>query len=228
MHILITGASSGIGKALSILLSKDGHTLSLCGRSKQKLASTLTQLELPAANHASFCISDFEAVNDFCVNSIEHSGAIDVLINCAGLNSARGAGHELPINELDWMMKINCYAPIQFMQSVLPDMIARQQGFVINVMSTTCLFSNPGIAGYSASKAAFDSYTKIMRKELRENNIKVSSIYPGGVDTDFRETSRPQYLSPYDVAVAIKHVIDMPENVQPHELVIRPQCEENF
>lgn len=228
MHILITGASSGIGQALSILLSKDGHTLSLCGRSEQKLATTLAQLEQPAAFHDSFCISDFKAVTDFCETAVNQVGSIDILINCAGLNSARGAGHELPIKELDWMMKINCYAPIQFMQSLLPDMIEQKQGFIINVMSTTCLFSNPGIAGYSASKAAFDSYTKIMRKELRASNIKMSSVYPGGVDTEFREASRPQYLAPYDVAVAIKHIIDMPANIQPHELVIRPQCEENF
>ena len=227
MHIVLTGASSGIGRELAILLDQQKHSLSLCGRSAEKLSQTLAQLTQPHF-FDTFCVSDEQVIVDFCHQAQQQNGPVDVLINCAGLNNGRAPGHQLEASRFAWMMQINCYAPITFMQQLIPNMQARNRGCIINILSTTALFANPGIAGYSASKAALDSYTKVMRKELRADGIKLLSVYPGGVDSDFREAERPQYLQPLDVAQAIVTLLQTNANTHIHELVIRPSCEDNF
>lgn len=153
---------------------------------------------------------------------------MDILINCAGLNSSRTQAVEPNWNELEWMMKINFYAPLRFVELVLPSMLTNKEGVVLNVLSTTCLFSNSGTAQYSASKSALDTYSKVLRKELHRTGVKMLSLYPGGIDSDFRNQMRPEYLSPIDVADGIYNMIFTHSNVQIHDMVIRPESENNF
>ncbi|MFS1703831.1 SDR family oxidoreductase [Alteromonas sp. AMM-1] len=228
-HLLLTGASSGIGRELAVLAAEQGYRLSLCGRSADKLNSTLALLNTTDNVHSqAFCVTDESARTVFFHNAIAANGAVDVLINCAGLNNVRLKADVTPIEQLDWLMKVNCYAPIECIKAVLPGMKQQGCGTIINVLSTVCLFSNPGIAAYTASKAALDAYTKVMRKELAEQHIKMLSVYPGGVDTDFREASRPEYLSAKDVADAIMTMLSSTANAHIHELVIRPEAERNY
>lgn len=228
-HLLLTGASSGIGRELAVLAAEQGYRLSLCGRSADKLNSTLALLNTTDKVYSqAFCVTDESARTAFFHNAIAANGAVDVLINCAGLNNVRLKADATPIEQLDWLMKVNCYAPIECIKAVLPGMKQQGCGTIINVLSTVCLFSNPGIAAYTASKAALDAYTKVMRKELAEQHIKMLSVYPGGVDTDFREASRPEYLSAKDVADAIMAMLNTTANAHIHELVIRPEAERNY
>lgn len=232
-HIVLTGATSGIGRALAIQAHQLGYKLSLCGRSQAKMDQTLAmlaELELNMENVFSdcFCVSDSQSIKAFGAKAKQANGDIDILINCAGLNNVRTLGYQTEIEALDWMMKINCYAPIELIKSVLPDMLAAKQGCIVNVLSTVCLFANAGISSYTASKMALDGYTKVMRKEHRADNIKFLSVYPGGVDTEFRAAERPQYLTADAVAKAILNQIDTDANTHIHELVIRPPAEENF
>ncbi|MEW6997814.1 SDR family NAD(P)-dependent oxidoreductase [Colwelliaceae bacterium BS250] len=227
-HILINGASSGIGAALARLLTKQGHKLSLCGRSDTKLATVITSLPADSLVHTeSFCVSNHHRIEQFCQQASDKQN-IDVLINCVGINQSRESAVGVAKDTLDWHMQINCYAPIEFMNQLAPAMQLRQSGILLNVLSTVCLFANPGIAVYSATKAALDSYTKVLRKKVRADNIKVLSIYPGGVDTDFREAQRPNYLSSADVADAIANMLATSDKAHIHELVIRPSSEENY
>lgn len=233
MHILITGASSGIGMQTMLLLANAPHKLSVCGRTEGKLDEAISHLPIafnqPVHLFARvFDINDTAAMSTFCDDAVSKHGDVDVVINCAGANTSRGPGHELQIDDLKSMLELNFYAPIKLMQAIIPAMIARKSGTIVNVLSTTCLFANKHIAGYSASKAALDSYTKVMRKELKEKGIRMLSIYPGGVDTDFRNADRPEYLAPRDVAESIVNMIQQSPNAHVHELVIRPACEENF
>lgn len=231
-HLVITGASSGIGRVLAILAAQQGYRLSLCGRSESKLTDTLSQLsaQIKASSVFSkaFCVTDEKARTEFIDEATKINGQVDVLINCAGLNNVRLPAVETPIEQLDWLMQVNCYAPVECIKAVLPGMKQQGSGTIINVLSTVCLFSNPGIAAYTASKAALDAYTKVMRKELAEQRIKLLSVYPGGVDTDFREASRPEYLSAKDVADAIMAMLNTGPGAHIHELVIRPESERNF
>lgn len=228
-HILLTGASSGIGRAVAVALAAQGHSLSLCGRDPAKLAQTLALLPKDTAVFSqSFSVTETAAISQFCQQATQQFGQVDVLINCAGANSSRSAATEPDWSALEQMMQLNFYAPLHFIQQLVPGMQQQGEGIVLNVLSTVCLFSNPGISAYSASKAALDSYSKVLRKELNGTGVKVLSLYPGGVDTEFRVASRPDYLSAEDVAEAILLMLGSSAKAHIHELVLRPAIETNF
>ena len=229
--ILVTGATSGIGKCTTIELIKRGAQVAFCGKSPEKMEQLLTEISLlnpaPHFGKAFDVLSDSE-ISTFVSEAREKLGSVDVLINCAGLNSARGMVEDIDPLDLDYMMRVNTYAPLAFIQQVIKEMKQKNEGAIINVLSTVCLFSNEGIGAYTASKAAFDAMLKVLRKEVRKNNILVSSIYPGGVNTAFRANERPDYLSPEDIADTIVHILESKQTIAFDELVLRPFVETNF
>ena len=231
-HILITGASSGIGRALAIKLAAAGYRLSLCGRNNDKLLQTraLLAADTPVFARA-FCLNSADAgaqIAAFCAAAQAENGAVNMLINCAGANTSRHSAAEPHWHELQQMMQLNFYAPVSFIAQLVPSMRLRGSGVVLNVLSTVCLFANANLASYSASKAALDCYSKVLRKELHNSGVKVLSLYPGGVNTAFRANVNLDYLSADDVADAAISMLLAPSKVHLHELVLRPQSEQNF
>ena len=120
--------------------------------------------------------------------------------------------------------------PIQFKESV--QLFKKHPMTMVftslNVLSTVCNFSNEGIGAYTASKASFDALVKVFRKEVRLKNIKVCSIYPGGTNTAFRNTNKPEYLEVESVVEAIFTMILVDLNASIDELTIRPMVEKNY
>ena len=233
LNFIVTGATSGIGKALVLALLEQGANVAFCGRSPEKLQQLDDELTraypLARTFSSSFDLTESPRIADFVAQATATLGEPDVLINNAGVNSARGGVSELALADLDWMVKVNMYAPLNFIQSVVnSSMRTRHQGMIINIMSTVCQFANEGIGAYTASKSGFDGLTKVLRKELRDEGIKVCNIYPGGVDTPFREASRPLYLSAEQVVDAVLHVAGQSENASIDDLTIRPMVEKNF
>lgn len=230
-HVLVTGATSGIGKELVLELLQLGAKVSFCGRSEKKLkglTSSLAQHDNKTYSSA-FDLSNFSLIPTFTEQAIEHLGPIDILINCAGANSARARVSEIELSDLQSMLDVNMLAPFVFIKQVLnQSMLPKRQGIIINVLSTVCLFSNEGIGAYTASKSGLDSLTKVLRKEVREQGIKVCSIYPGGVDTPFREAEKPDYLNASDVVAAILTMAQQSDNAVIDELIVRPMVEKNF
>jgi len=244
-HVLLTGASSGIGRALAKKLAEAGYRLSLQGRQADKLATTISQIQqlndaaLAGAESeqqdssssivhaAAFCLSELHAISDF-VAAAQAKAPIDILINCAGANLSRASTSTPDIAALNAMMQLNFFAPVALCAAVLPAMQTRGQGTILNLLSTCCLFANANNSGYTASKLALDGYSKVMRKELQGSGVRVLSLYPGGVNTEFRTTTRPDYLSADEVATAALAMLTAPAHVQWHELVLRPAVETNY
>jgi short-subunit dehydrogenase len=230
--ILLTGATSGVGRRLALRLASEGARLALCGRSEEKMASLLSELGDNAVEHTpfsrTFCLSSEEEIVRFTADAESTLGPTAVLINCAGLNSARAEVAEMNTSDLDWMLAVNLRAPMIFMRECFKGMRERKAGHIVNVLSTVCLFSNEGIGAYTASKAGLDALTKVFRKEARAHGVKVTSIYPGGVNTSFRAQAREEYLSPESVAEAIISVLKLSDETAVHELVFRPMSETNF
>lgn len=233
-NILVTGATSGIGRLLVEQLASLGCNLDFCGRSSQKMQDvvmSVANLSLTGEKHyhQAFELSDYDAIASFVSNATAQLGHIDILINCAGANTSRDSVVNMDINDLQQMLTINMLAPCVFMQQVYKQsMKTQQKGMVINVMSTVCSFANEGIAGYTAAKSGWDGLTKVFRKEVRNEGIKVCAIYPGGVDTPFRESARPEYLDPISVVEAIIYMASQTGNVCVDELVVRPMVEKNY
>jgi NADP-dependent 3-hydroxy acid dehydrogenase YdfG len=230
-RIIITGATSGIGRSTTLALLKGGAEVAFCGKSQDKMATLLQEVSNignPKYFSKVFDVTSESEIKAFVQEAKQKLGGIDVLINCAGLNSARGKVEEIKLSDLEYMIRVNCIAPFVFIQEVIKDMTLQKSGIVINVLSTVCLFSNEGIGAYTASKAAIDALTKVLRKEVRKDNVRITSIYPGGVNTAFRAQDRPEYLHPDDVRDSILNVLTTGPAVAMDDIIIRPIVETNF
>ena len=231
-HLVLTGASGGIGRALALQLAKAGYRLSLHGRDAAKLAATCEQLRAVApasqlVHSASFDLTDAAALRAFC-QQVEAACPVDGLLNCAGANFSRAPAQSPDWPALEQMLALNFRVPLLLQECLLPGMLARGHGTILQVLSTCVSFANPGVAAYSASKSALESYSKVLRRELQDSGIRVLHLIPGGVDTGFRASPRPEYLAPEAVAMAALAMLQAPQAAHWHEVVLRPQVEKNY
>lgn len=229
-NILVTGATSGIGKCLTIKLIENGANVAFCGRSADKMTKLLAEIKGAKSNffYKVFDITNEDEIMAFVAEATSNIGTFDVLVNCAGANTARSLVSNIKTMDLEYMLKVNTIAPFVFIREVYKKMEIVKRGTIINVLSTVCNFSNEGIGAYTASKASFDALVKVFRKEVRLSNVKVCSIYPGGTNTAFRETNKPEYLEVESVVQAIFTMILTDSNTSIDELVIRPMIEKNY
>lgn len=224
--VIITGATDGIGKALAVLLSK-AYNLALCGRSEEKM-NQLTKLLGDCHVYAEcFDITDGEKRHAFCEKVKKEFGSIDVLVNNAGANTKKDKIVDICLDDLRYMFELNCVSAVGMIQEIYPLMAEKKQGLVVNILSSCCLFNNPTTGSYSATKDAMEGISKILTKEAKADNIGVCSVYPGGVDTNFRAVANHKYLKPETVAKMILACIENEDGCV-HDLVIRPFIEDNL
>lgn len=229
--VLITGATRGIGRAVALRLAADGVKLALCGRDKAKLDAVAEAARAAGASTvltAAFDLSDEAAILALCQRTLIQLGPVDVLINNAGCNLRKEPLWEVSTQDFDAMMAVNLRAPFLFMREVFPGMQERRCGHIINILSTVCLFDNPTMGIYTAAKKGLQGLTDVFRKEARAHQVRVTSIYPGGTDTDFRAADRPDYMRPESVAETVRHVLTVPDDLVYHHVTFRPMVEENF
>ena len=224
--IVITGATDGIGKALAILLSKD-YNLALCGRSQEKMDLLTQTLQGAHVYTECFDITDANARHVFCKNVKKQFDYVDVLVNNAGANTKKDKIADINLDDLRYMFELNCVSAVGMIQEIYPIMAQAQSGLIVNILSSCCLFSNPTTGSYSASKDAMEGISKILTKEAKKDHINVCSVYPGGVDTNFRATPNPNYLRPETVAKMIRACIENEDGCV-HDIVIRPFIEDNM
>ena len=223
---VITGATDGIGKALAILLSKE-YNLALCGRSEEKMKQLTQELRDCHIYTECFDILDREKRRAFCENVKNEFGRVDVLVNNAGANTKKDKIVDINLEDLRYMFELNCVSAVGMIQEIYPLMAERQSGFIVNILSSCCLFNNPTTGSYSASKDAMEGISKILTKEAKADHIGVCSVYPGGADTNFRAVANHNYLKPETVAKMIKACIENEDGCV-HDIVIRPFIEDNI
>ncbi len=187
--VLITGPSSGIGEELAKLFVADGSELVLVARS----AGRLEQLagELAAAHGATVRVEPADltetgAVAALCERLAADGIEIDVLVNNAGFG-ARGAVAELPLERQISMLRLNVEALTELTRRLLPGMLARRRGGVLNVASTAAFQPGPFMAVYYATKAYVQSFTEALAEEVRGTGVTVTSLAPGPTVTGFQE-----------------------------------------
>ena len=230
--IFISGASDGIGKAMALEIARRTPCkLALCGRNEDKLKNVLKEIHTINPDvkvvMAAFDASDITACQQFADHVLKEFNQIDILVNNAGANTQKARVEEIDLQELQYMFSLNCVAHLAFIQKFLPKMKENKNGFIMNILSSCCLFNNPTLASYTATKKAMEAISKILVKEVKDYNIKVSSIYPGGVDTNFRTIERPDYLDVNKLAKVFVDTMELEDGVI-HDLVLRPMVENNF
>jgi short-subunit dehydrogenase len=224
--VIITGATDGIGKALAVLLAKE-YNLALCGRSEEKMEQLVQQLADCRVYAECFDITDGQKRHAFCQRVKQEFGTVDILVNNAGANTKKDKVVDIDLDDLRYMFELNCVSGLGMIQEVYPMMAANKQGLFVNILSSCCLFNNPLMGSYSASKDAMEAISKILTKEVKSENIGVCNVYPGGVDTNFRAVPNHTYLKPETVAKMIKDCMEIEEGCV-HDIVLRPFIENNL
>lgn len=183
-RVLVTGASSGIGAGLAERLASLGATVGICARREAELATTLKACQAHSpASQMWLCDmakeSDVDALADAVVDAF---GGVDLLINNAGIPRRKHVT-ELDYATVESVMRINYLSAIQLTLRLLPGMLERGQGRVVNVSSIAAPLSSPGESAYDASKAALASFSEAMAMDLWFDGVKTMVVYPGVVDT---------------------------------------------
>ena len=175
--ILVTGASSGLGLACAKALSAQGHTVYGTSRNIGRVSDA-------AFHPLQMDVTDDESVQIAIKTILQTEGKIDVLINNAG-NGITGPLYAMPVELAKKQFEVNFFGVVRVCSAVLPAMIEKKQGLVINISSLAGLFGLPYQGLYSASKFAIEGYSESLRMELQNTGIKVSVVNPGDFKTDF-------------------------------------------
>ena len=237
--ILITGATSGIGRASAIRFANVGARLILCGRRKEKLDILVEDL---GENHQSliFDVRDKKAVFKAIESLPKEFKKIDVLINNAGNAHGMDSAQTANLDDWDAMIDSNVKGLMYVTKAVLPFMVEKQKGQIINLGSIAAKEVYPDGSVYCSSKAAVDSFTKGLRVDLNPLGIRVGAIHPGLVETEFsyirfkgdQKRSKKVYegmnaLNADDIADAILYMTQVPEKVNIADIVILPTSQAN-
>jgi short-subunit dehydrogenase len=186
--VLITGASSGIGRACAVEFHRAGGRVIGLARSIEKLEELRRELGTQRFKPLSADVTDRAQRDAALALAREHFGPIDVLVNNAGWASF-GSLQRTPVEHVDRMLTLNLRAPLELIQAVLPDMIRRQGGQIINISSVVGFQAIPRMGFYSATKAALNSLTTALRMELRGSGIDVLLVAPGSTNTPFFQSA---------------------------------------
>ncbi len=223
---LVTGASRGIGRALVIELARRGVSVFATGRDTSLLEALKAQTGCAIASHDLSHPENAIAVYREAVACF--GSAPDVLVNNAGFNTRKAPITEATLEDFELQFAVNLRAPFLLCREAGRDMSQRGSGHIVNIVSTCALFSNETMGVYTTMKGGLRDLTKILAKELRPAGVKVTAVFPGGVDTEFRAQARPDYMRPESAAHLIADAIFAPDDVAVHDLVFRPMVESNF
>ncbi len=226
--ILITGASKGIGRDLALMLAAKGANLGLVARSETELQALQTQIAAAGGNASIFVgdVADANLAPSVCTSLIAQFGKIDAVVNNAGFGIF-GSTDSLSASDWDSVMNTNVKGTFLFCQAILPHFRQQGGGHIVNVASDVAKRVFDGGSLYCASKYAQDAFSMSLRKEVRKNNIKVSVIYSGLVDTHFHahpqgDSHAAAWLKGKDVADAIIYILEAPPHVVIDELMLHP------
>jgi NADP-dependent 3-hydroxy acid dehydrogenase YdfG len=234
--ILITGATSGIGKACAKKFAANGFRLIITGRRQEKLLSLKNELIQQYQSEVldlCFDVQDKAQVDAQLSDLKSPWNNIDILLNNAGLALGRESFEDASMHDWETMLQTNVNGLLYVSKTILPSMIARKKGHIINIGSIAGkeVYENGNV--YCASKFAVDAISKSMRIDLLKHNIKVTAIHPGAVETEFsivrykgdEQKANATYngftpLTGEDIADTIFYTAQLPEHVCINELTI--------
>lgn len=235
---LVTGASSGIGEAIAIELSNNNYNLVICGRREERLQELQNTLsEKVSVQYLVFDIRDKENVFEVLTPVVE-STQIDVLINNAGNAHGLAPIEGGDIDDWDTMIDGNVKGLLYVSKVIIPQMVKRKSGYIINIGSIAGKEVYPNGNVYCASKHAVDAINNGMRMDLNQYGIKVSQISPGLVETEFslvrfkgdEERATTVYdgmeaLQAKDIAEIAMFMINRPDHVNLSDVIVLPKAQ---
>ena len=182
---IITGGSRGLGKAIALALAKEGVDIAITGRNEGTLKETVTELENLGvkAIYSVFDVGNYEDVKKGIGTIISRQGGVDILVNNAGI-AAFGSFSEMEVSLWTDIIQTNVMGMYYVTKEVLPHLLKLDEGDIINISSTAGLSGNANISAYSASKFAVIGMSESLMKEVRKDNIRVSTYTPSTFESD--------------------------------------------
>ncbi|MHB8439631.1 MAG: SDR family NAD(P)-dependent oxidoreductase [Acidimicrobiales bacterium] len=209
--VLVTGASSGIGAALARTLARSGATVGIVARREDRLAEVLDEVKQlsPGSRMWVADLGDLATARGVALEAWDAFGALDCLVNNAGVPMRRHTT-KLDLDTLEWVMRVNFFAPAEMTLALLPKMLERGSGMILNVSSVAGRLGNAKEAAYSASKFALCGWSEAIAVDLWDSPIEIRLVNPGPIDTeiwDLPDNDAPLYdgpkVSPDEMAAGI-------------------------
>lgn len=228
MNVVVTGASKGIGKAIAEEFAAQGHHLFICARNEVQLYRTMEEFQtrFPAAiiKAKPFDLSRKEDAQGFGAWCLGY-GVPDILVNNAGLFEP-GSVHNEPEGVLESQLAVNLFSAYHVTRSVLPWMMERKSGHIVNICSVAALGAYENGGAYSISKFALHGFTKNLREEMKSYGIRVTAVHPGAVLSDSWknfDNSNKRIMEAKDIAQMIYTATTLSPQACVEEILIRPQ-----
>ncbi|HEL2122925.1 TPA: SDR family NAD(P)-dependent oxidoreductase [Streptococcus suis] len=235
-NVLITGASSGIGKAIAYVFAANGDNIIITGRRLDKLEEIKQDIEkqyhVQVSVH-SFGITNMEQTIVNCQKILEKVGQIHILVNNAGLALGLDKFQDYDLTDMMTMIDTNIKGLLTVTRQLLPQMVENNEGHIINIGSTAGIYAYAGAAVYAATKSAVKVLSDGIRIDTIDKNIKVTTLQPGIVETDFsqvrfhgdKERAASVYqgidaLQANDIASCTLFVANQPAHVQISDMTI--------
>lgn len=218
--VLVTGATSGVGRSLVLLLNALGARVILHGRSQNRVRSVI---ESGKREGFASVIGDLETETGCCQveGAIEDHGP-DVLVLNAGFNCGKKLASDWTDAEVSTMLNVNLVAPIRLARTFAGLPKGKEPRRLVLVLTTSCLNPRPLMSLYVAAKMGLMGFGKVIQKEMHEVGVRAILLYPGRTNTGFRSGDHPEYMSPDSVAEAIASLLCLPDDMVPCEFVCRP------
>lgn len=228
---VVTGAGSGIGKAIALALGAEGATVGLVGRTKAKLEAAVTGFDQNKPCPVMFPtdLSVDEEQDSLKAEVERRFGQVDVLVMCAG-EIAHGPVESASVADFDKLYRANVRANYRLVQNLLP-MLRKRPGQIVFINSSVGLSARPNVSQFSATQHALRALTDALRAEVNSDGIRVLSVYPGRVATPRQEKLyakqgteyKPELLlQPEDIASVVLNALMLPHSAEVTEISIRP------
>ncbi|HAY37811.1 MAG: SDR family oxidoreductase [Bacteroidetes Order II. Incertae sedis bacterium] len=227
--VVVTGASAGLGADFSETLVERGAKVYGLARRQDRL-DRLAERIGSGFTGLTCDVADEHAVSRAFETILEREGRIDVLVNNAGLGRM-GAADELSIEDWDIQMNVNLRGVFLCTKAALPAMKAQNAnggfgGHIVNISSVAGLMGNPNISAYNVTKFGLKGYSDALFKEVRNDGIKVTCLFPGSIQTEFFDEAgmsiSPNPMTPAQMSSTLVHVLETPDNYLISEIVMRP------
>lgn len=224
---VVTGGSKGIGLAIAESLVRNGSSVFICGRGKRDVAAALERLRAIGDAAGETCdVRSEDQVRQMLEEAERVFGGVDILVNNAGIGIMGKTVEEISGDEFRQTIETNLLGVFYACHHAIPMMKRRGGGYIFNISSLAGQNAHPKMAAYNASKFGLNGFSEALMQEVRQDNIKVSYICPGSVNTyfggDTPSDDKAWQLQPEDIAQTVISLLEMDPRALPSKIEIRP------
>lgn len=224
---VVTGGTKGIGYAIAEALLKVGAKVFICARNKSELKHALEKLSWLGKVEGEVCdVRSEDQVRQMLEECVRVFGGVDILLNNAGIGIISKTVEEMSAEDFEQTLQTNLFGVFYACHHAIPLLKKRGGGYIINISSLAGQTAHPKMAAYNASKFGLNGFTEALMQEVRQDNIKVSAICPGSVNTFFGgdkpSAEQAWQLQPEDIAQTVLDLLKMESRALPSKIEIRP------